>query len=324
MVEHFLGKEEVVSSILINSSMKLSLIIATYNRAERLTPTLNSLVRQSAPSDLWEAIFVDNNSKDNTSQVIDSFAAQHPEFNIRVVRELRQGLSYARNCGIENAAAPLIAIIDDDEEIEPSYIQSYIDFFDAHPDAVVAGGAIIAKYECGTPPHWISRLSEIPIANPIDEAREPYTFSRGRIPGGGNMAIRRSAIERYGAFDPELGRVGDSLIGGEESNLFERLRRGGEQIWFVPRAAIWHNIPDSKLRLDYLRRLWFNIGRSQLLRGRIEGVAEGVILLREAMKWGATVALMLLYLLTLRPSKGGYLILMRWHISRGILDAKKR
>ncbi len=299
--------------------MRLSLIVATYNRADRLQPMLLSLLNQSALAEVWEAIIVNNNSSDNTIEVVENFIATHNCVNISLVTEREQGLSHARNCGIESSKSPLIAIIDDDEQIESTYIQSYIDFFDTHANVAAAGGAIIAKYE-GERPSWLSHFVEIPIANPIGESSVAHPFPSNKIPGGGNMAIRRSVIERYGAFDPALGRTGERLIGGEESNLFDRLRRGGEQVWFVPRAAIYHNIGAEKLERSYLNRLWYNIGVSQRLRSRIEGVSGFHLVVREALKWGVTLSLSLFYLLTFRPSKGLYLILMRFNISRGILS----
>ncbi len=296
---------------------KLSLIIATYNRSGQVLETLGSVVGQSATPDSWECVVVNNNSHDDTIERVEAFIKAHPECDIRLVTELKQGLSHARNCGIENTTAPIIAIIDDDELIMPPFIQTYIDFFESHPSVASAGGAIIAVYR-SKKPRWITKYTEIPIANPLNLGTVARPFSKGVIPGGGNMAIRRSVVERYGAFDPELGRRGDSLIGGEESNLFERLREGGEECWWVPNAEMHHLIPDSKLELDYLEKLWFNIGVSAARRGRLEGDRPFVVKLREAIKWCATLLLATIYIAALTPNRAKYLILMRYHISRGI------
>ncbi len=300
---------------------KLSLIIATYNRAEQVLETLTSVIEQTASPDLWECVVVNNNSSDNTVECVGSFITNHPEFDIRLVTEVKQGLSYARNCGIDNSSAPFIAIIDDDELIMPPFIQSYIDFFESHLSVASAGGAIIAVYRSQRP-CWISKYTEIPIANPLNLGAIARPFPQGVIPGGGNMAIRRSAIDKYGAFDPELGRRGDLLIGGEESNLFERLREAGEECWWVPNAEMHHLIPDSKLQLDYLEKLWFNIGVSTARRGQIEGVNPSVVKLREVIKWCATIILASKYLITFSAAKAHYLILMRYHISRGIYSLR--
>ncbi len=296
---------------------KLSLIIATYNRAQQLIETLDSVVAQSAPAADWECVVVNNNSTDETIEAVERFAERHKSFDIKLVTEVKQGLSHARNCGIENSSAPIIAIIDDDELIMPPFIASYIDFFASHPAVASAGGGIVAVYRSARP-RWMSSYTEIPIANPLDLGAVARPFPSGKIPGGGNMAIRREAIERYGAFDPELGRRGESLIGGEESNLFQRLRDGGEECWWVPNAVMHHLIPDSKLELDYLERLWYNIGVSAARRGELEGDSQLSVQCREALKWGATLLIALIYIVSLAPSRAKYLALMRYHITRGI------
>ncbi|MBR0394319.1 MAG: glycosyltransferase family 2 protein, partial [Alistipes sp.] len=127
--------------------MKLSLIIATYNRAAWMTRALESVVRQSAERSTWECIVVNNNSTDDTCEQFNHFAAAHSEYNIRMVVEQEQGLSNARNRGIAEAAGDYIAIVDDDETLEDTFIESYIEFFEAFPRAMVAGGAVIPRYE---------------------------------------------------------------------------------------------------------------------------------------------------------------------------------
>lgn len=302
---------------------KLSLIIATYNRAQQVLKTLSSVVQQDADTSLWECIVVNNNSTDDTIERVTEFTLANPTFDIRLVTETKQGLSNARNYGMAAATTPLFAIIDDDELIVPEFISSYINFFDSHPEVSVAGGEIVAVYRSERP-RWMSKYTEQPIANPMNLGDKARPFPRNMIPGGGNMAIRRSAIEQHGTFDPELGRNGKKLIGGEENNLFQRLRQGGEQIWWVPGATMHHLIPDEKLTRNYLDRLWFNIGVSQFRRSQIESDGERgtniLVLEREFIKWVATLIIALLYMVCLTPSRAKYLILMRYHISRGILS----
>ena len=107
------------------SSVRLSLIIATYNRADYLPRTLNSLTNQSLGSELFEIIVVNNNSTDHTAEVCRSFAEAQPELNFTMVTEIRQGLSHARNCGINHAKGDYFAIIDDDELVNRDFLKSY-------------------------------------------------------------------------------------------------------------------------------------------------------------------------------------------------------
>lgn len=320
--------------------IRISLVIPTHNRAEALIRALESVVVQSLPADAWECVVVDNNSSDDTPARFEAFARAHSGCSLRRVAEPRPGVSYARNRGLAEARAPIVAFIDDDERINEGFLEAYLRFFDARPDAVVAGGRIIADYPEGRP-DWMSRYVEMPIANPMDFGPEVRPFPAGRVPGGGNMAFRKSGLACVGGigcvdcvggvggagagkgageagpggpFDPSLGRVNGELIGGEENDLFERLRRCGQTIWYVPGAVMWHIIPPQKLTRDYFRRLSRHVGISQRLRAQIHH-RVGKALFLEAVKWGAT----LLLCCTMAPRRSVWLLRLRWGISRGLL-----
>lgn len=335
--------------------MKISIVIATYNRGQRLLRTLQSLADQSLTPADWEAIAVDNNSADDTFAVFSEFASAHPFLNLRMVREPRQGLSWARNRGIAEARGEIIAIIDDDEEVNPGFADGYVDFFARHPAAAMAGGRVVPLYEAARP-RWMSRWTERPIAGTLDLGTREKTFDRG-YPAGGNLAVTRSTIERYGAFDTSLGRTGSALIGGEEKELCARILTGGGEVWWTPVPTIFHIIPAEKLTLEYFLKLARGVGRSEKIR--LTGISEGArigsrdsmdskdsdasgtlesagipgadpgekfgrtplyAVAKEVLKWGATLALAAWFVATLRPDKARYLIIMRVEISRGLLS----
>jgi glycosyltransferase involved in cell wall biosynthesis len=296
--------------------LRLSLIISTYNRSDLLIGALQSVVQQSADPKLWECVVVNNNSTDDTLARFEEFAAKHPDFNLRIVTETTQGLSYARNRGIRESEGEYIAIIDDDERIAEEFIEAYIELFDTTPDAMAAGGPIVAEYQTRRP-RWMSCFTERPIANTMywgDKVRE---FPKGRVPGGGNMALRRSAVRRYGVFDTSLGYVGESLLGGEECDLFERLQIAEAKYYYVPKAVMYHIIPDRKLTPDYFERLCRNVGKSQMCRARYYH-REGYLRRAEIVKWMATLVLAAWYFITLQWGKAKYIVKMRFYISSGI------
>lgn len=301
--------------------IRLSIVIATYNRATLLLDALKSVIRQSAPAQEWECVVVNNNSSDNTSECFAEFASGHPEYNLRIVNEPNQGLSYARNRGIRESVGEYIAIIDDDEHIAEDFVAAYIKLFDSVPEAVAAGGPIVAEYPTGRP-RWMSCYTERPIANTMYFGEEVREFPKGRVPGGGNMALRRSAIRRYGVFDTSLGYSGESLIGGEECDLFERLQIADAKYYYVPTAVMYHIIPREKLTKEYFARLSYNVGVSQLRRARLYRRVWRVRFV-ELSKWVATLLIALWYTITLQWRKGYYLILMRLNISRGLWSRNK-
>ncbi len=299
--------------------IELSIVIATYNRGEKLLRTLRSLAAQTLPAERWEAIVVNNNSADDTSRVFSDFAAAHPSLNLRMVAETNQGLSHARNRGIAESSAPLIAIIDDDEEACPEFAAAYIDFFARHPEVLMAGGGVVPMYET-TRPRWMSRFTDRPIAGTLDKGPVEKPFGKG-YPAGGNMAVRRMAFERYGVYDTSLGRTGNALTGGEEKELFYRITSDGTPAWWVPGAVIHHIIPPAKLTLEYFRRLSRGVGASERLRTRaLSRAAYIVAIIKEICKWGATLALAVWFLITCHPSKARYLLIMRYNISKGLLS----
>ena len=291
--------------------LRLTLLIPTFNRSRELLRALRSVAEQTLDPALWECVIVDNNSTDDTAEAVARFAEEHPTLQIRRVVEPKAGVSHARNRGLQEARTELIASIDDDERINPDFLEAYLRFFDTHPEANIAGGKIIAEYPSGRPA-WMSRWTERPIANPMDYGEEIRPFPKGALPGGGNMAFRRSVALRYG-FDTQLGRVGGKLIGGEENDFFLRLVASGETLWYVPQAVMWHIIPAEKLTPDYLDRLSYHIGISQRRRALRDGKLPGA-LVAECAKWVAT----LLLGLTLSPRKWVRVVRMRRQISRGV------
>jgi glycosyltransferase involved in cell wall biosynthesis len=291
--------------------IRLSLIIATWNRGPSLVRTLESVAAQDVAPALWEVVVVDNNSTDNTRELFERFAAAHPALALRIVSEEKQGLSHARNRGIAESTGPIIAIIDDDEEVNTGFVRAWLDFFDNY-DGAAAGGEIVPHYDT-RPPRWLSPLAARPITGELSLGSRVREFPAGRFPGGGNMAVRRQALEHVGVFDPDLGRTGAKLLAGEEKDLFARLRKAGGRIYYVPGARILHIIPRERLTLGYLARV-----------SRMSGVTERtragrVALLRELFKWAATLVLALLYTLTLRPAKAWGLLVLRWNVTRGIM-----
>lgn len=292
--------------------VRISLVIATYNRAEQLMTTLVSVAAQSLAPEAWECVVVDNNSTDATRERVAAFGACHPELHIRYIFEREQGLSAARNAGIAASQGDIIAFVDDDERIVPDFLGAYVDLFDSHPEAMAAGGCIIAEYPTGRP-RWMSRFTEQPIANPMNYGATVRLFPKGKIPGGGNMAFRREALVRVGIFDTSLGRMGKSLIGGEESDLFERMATVGMRPYYVPRAVMYHIIPAEKLTREYFQRLCYNTGVSQRRRAELHDRVWRLYV-GEVAKWCATLALCLVH----RPCQSRALIAMRREISRGI------
>lgn len=302
---------------------KISLIIATYNRGEQLLRTLMSVAGQTLDRELWELIVINNNSTDNTADVFEQFAAEHPEVDASIVFEPRQGVSHARNRGIKESRGEIIVSVDDDEEIVADFLQEYLYFFESAPMAMAAGGRIVARYD-SPKPKWLSPLTERPIAGTLDLGDEIIEFPKRKFFGAGNMGIRREMFDKYGLLDTSLGRTGTTLMGGEEKDLFMRYRNAGAKMYYLPDAIIYHLIPEHRLTKEYFTRLCYLIGRSERVRTLNE--SKGAYrrrLASEAVKWCGAFVFAAGYTIVLQPAKGWYLLLMRVKITKGLLKNKQ-
>ncbi len=300
--------------------VRLTVIIATYNRSASLARTLDGLLCQTLPKDEWELVVVDNNSTDDTSARIAEYIRENSALiNVRTFLETEQGISPARNRGMKEGFGEYFAFLDDDEVPAPDWAEVYVRFFDSRPDVAEAGGRMIPLYEYETP-KWLSKYTEVLLSGRMDKGEKTRPFRKGEYPFGGNIAFRRSTIEKYGMFSPTLGRTGKKLLGGEEKDYAYRLQAAGETIWYLPQSRIDHVIPRERLTRGFVVKLSKMVGTSERLRSL--NVSRGAYVKRlfsEAVKWGGTFVLALGYTLSFAPSKGGYLFIMRWNITRGLL-----
>ena len=279
--------------------------------------TLNSVVQQSADSSNWECVVVNNASTDDTAERCAQFIADHPSCNIRLVEEPRQGLSYARNCGLKASKGDNVVFIDDDETISENFVEAYIELFRTR-SAFAAAGVVIPCYNSGKP-CWMSKYPEKMIANPFDLGDKIITIPSRITPPGGNMAFKREIFTLYGDFDTTLGRKGEELLGSEENDMFARIRALGERVYYVPQAKVYHHISTDKLTPEYFDALSYGVGRSKRIRA--EKVGElNFLYADERRKCHVTNLLALLYVLTFRFEKAKWLLRMRRGISRGVFE----
>ena len=300
----------------------LSVILCTYNRDKYIYNVLRSIADNDYPHNLYEIVLVNNNSTDNTQAECQHFQADYPDITFRYLVEPSQGLSYARNCGITNALGDLLVYVDDDATVNPQYLRTYADFFQHNPDAVAAGGPILPVYETQEP-SWMSHYTRQLITGKLYLGSHQREFPRGAFPGGGNACYRKTVFDAVGLFNVQLGRKGNSLIGAEEKDLFDKMTTRGMHFYYLPDAILYHIIPPHKLTPDYFQRLTYGIGVSE--RYRTLQISRNKYLnrlLKELIKWAATILLWLKFLITLQPEKGNKLVAFRRNVTRGLLSSK--
>ena len=148
-------------------------------------------------------------------------------------------------------------------------------------------------------------------------------FPRDSYPGGGNACYRRSVFDTIGLFNVELGRKGNSLIGAEEKDLFDKMNSHNMKFYYIPTAILYHIIAPYKLTDDYFERLTYGIGVSE--RCRTQQISKKKYrrrLLKEAYKWCGTLALWCSFIVRGQAAKGNKLVLFRRNVTRGLLGKK--
>lgn len=240
----------------------VTVLICTYNRSSFLRETLAAIVAAPRRSDYEaELIVVDNNSRDDTRTVVER-AARDATMPVHYVFEGRQGKSFALNRGLQTARGDVIAHTDDDVWPEARWLDQIVDAFRAH-DITFAFGKVLPRWSQLPPPELLTpRAHEIwgPLAI-LDYGDEvvPYPAhdTTLRLPVGANLAFARQMLLDIGGWRTDLGKVNNSLISGEDHEIFHRMRRLDTYAGlYDPAIAVRHYVPARRLTRAYFRR-WF-------------------------------------------------------------------
>lgn len=242
------------------SSWDVSVCICTYNRCETLRSALESVLGQEADGVRFEVIVVDNNSTDDTKQVVQSFV-RRGHLNLQYSFEGRQGLSHARNAGTAMARSPVVAFTDDDIRVAPDWVSTIKRAFDEYPEAAWVGGRVLPCWPA-PPPRWLTANDWGPLAL-ADHGDVPFYTSSHCQTGlvGANLAVRRDVLQQFGGFAPRLQRVQDSIGSMEDHELQMRLWRAQRKGLYVPELVVFSDVSADRLLKKYHRRWHFGHGR---------------------------------------------------------------
>ena len=296
-----------------------SVVVCTYNRSDYLVKVLNCLNTQTLEKSKYEVVVVNNNSTDNTEQVCDDFQKVNSNLNFIYTLEKSKGLSFARNTGIDLSKGSWTIFLDDDAEPVNDYLANISSFLDQFPKCIAAGGRIYPNYETNEP-KWMSKFL-LPLVSAIDLGDNIKKFPANKYPIGANMIFKKEVFQEIGNFNTELGRKGNQLLGGEEKEIFMKLRNISDEIYYIPNAEVLHLIPDKRLKIDFIKTLANKIGESNLIIYKDLEINKLIFL--EVVKWSASIVLFLFYFLTFKSQKGIMLLKFRYWVLRGIISAKQ-
>lgn len=277
--------------------IRITVILCTYNRCQSLIKALESVaVSILPPSTEWEVLVVDNNSNDATKYEVEKFCARYPA-RFRYLFEPQPGKSFALNAGIQAAQGNILAFMDDDVTVDPSWLQNLTT--PLQDDRWAGTGGRIQPEQGFSPPDWMllrGRYSLGPaLAAVFDMGDEPSELVRP--PYGTNMAFRKSMFEKYGGFRTDIGPRPGSQVRGEDTEFGRRLLTAGERLRYVPSAVVYHVVPENRLHKEFFLNYWFAYGRTQVReRGGRPGkwgiprfVFSAAMLGIQALRWTATL-----------------------------------
>ena len=235
--------------------MFLTIGICTWNRAKLLDMSLDAFKKVQLPSDIdWEILVVNNNSTDETDDIIEKHAKNLP---IRRLFEPQAGKSFALNHAIREARGDYILWTDDDTIVDRNWVKAYTNAFGMWPNAVFFGGPVSPWFE-HEPPKWLNEETIPIVASAIAILDFEENFSEltyEKLPYGNNMAVR-SKVQKRHLYNTKYGPRPNSESCGEETVfMYELLKNGYEGRW-VPQAKVNHYVPKQRMSVKYLKNVF--------------------------------------------------------------------
>lgn len=213
--------------------LKISVVMATYNRADILPVTIDHLARQTLAPASYEVIIVDDGSTDGTQQVVEQKSQQAP-FRLTYLHHTNRGPGYTQNRGIREAQAPLVLLMADDIFLSAHGLQAHLDCHAQHPaEEAAVLGQVVQSPELEQSVflrHWNPfRFSD------FDGCEElPYYMFWAC-----NISFKKAFMTAHGMFRDRMGPAGPAAH--EDAELGCRLHQHGLRIYYDKEAVGYHH-----------------------------------------------------------------------------------
>ena len=256
---------------------RVSIIIATYNRALLLSKTLLSVLNQKAGGVPFEVIVVDNNSKDKTRDMVESLS-KDTSVLLRYLFEPLQGKAFALNRGIKEAQGDGILFIDDDIIVDPQWFINMTRCFEMY-DCDCVGGRVLPVYPARTP-RWVIDNAQA-LVGPVvyyDYGIETRKYQKEVMYEflGVNYGFKRSVFNELGMFRTDIG-PGHTLV-GEDSEMMRRLIKAQKNNYYCGQALVWHPVDPKRMTLQYIARWNVGLGSCRIMTDESRPVSLKYIL----------------------------------------------
>ena len=240
---------------------KLTVAICSYNRAERLPLLIEKLREQKCPIP-FDILVIDNNSNDNTQEVLAALAAKQGAV-LRWVKESQQGIPFARNRAIEECLSSDYMLFIDDDELPSLNMLASAAFSLEKDDAECVGGRVVINFGNYSRPTWLTD-DLLPFYAELDYGKKSFWITSYSTPIWTSIVAYQTKIFINDAelrFDIRYNREGAGIGGGEDGIMFQTLLKQGVRIQYQPGMAVEHFIEGWKIKRSYFIKLHFIAGR---------------------------------------------------------------
>ncbi|MEC4985909.1 MAG: hormogonium polysaccharide biosynthesis glycosyltransferase HpsE [Oscillatoria sp. PMC 1068.18] len=243
-------------------SLDLTVAIPTYNSQKRLPLVLEKLREQVDTENIaWEIIIADNNSSDETAQIVRDYQAnwQKP-FPLKYCLETQQGAAFARKKAVKEASGNLIAFLDDDTLPAPNWVTAAYKFAQEHPQAGAFGSQVHGDYEV-EPPANFERIASFFAITERGDKPHLYEPRLKMLPPSAGLVVRKQAWCENVPEKPFLsGRSGKSILNSEDLEVVMYIQNAGWEVWYNSEMEIYHQIKRDRLTREYLLYLMRSTG----------------------------------------------------------------
>ncbi|MGB7086882.1 MAG: hormogonium polysaccharide biosynthesis glycosyltransferase HpsE [Phormidesmis sp.] len=232
--------------------------IPTYNGAQRLPQLLENLRSQTGTDQFsWAVLVVDNNSTDDTAEVVRRCQAEWSETSpsLHYAFAQQQGAAFARVKAMEVAQSDWVGFLDDDVIPDPDWIASAYAFSQSHPHVGAYGGQIHGAFEID-PPQNFNRIQSFLAIRERGSTPHRYDPDTLNLPPSAAWVVRKQAWEENVPDRPKLGgRANGSMVQGDDYEPLLYMHKAGWEIWYNPAMHVAHQIPKKRLERGYLTAL---------------------------------------------------------------------
>ena len=244
---------------IVGSQISISIIIPTYNRSKYILKTLEIFVIQNYPKDLYEIIVADNNSIDDSSQIIKEYikSVKHP--NCKYICEKRQGVHFARNTAAKMAKNDILYFTDDDMIADQNLLSEIIKPFQFNESVANVTGRILPIWEV-KPPRWILNHCNNSLLSLLDPPDEFLITKDINFLYSCHQAIKKDVFFHCEGFNPEYTK--SVYLGDGETGLNIKVKKLGYKFGYNGKSIIYHIIPPQRMTQKYLNNRIGNNGNA--------------------------------------------------------------